>query len=47
MIDVSAAVVFQKIGRRVLGQSEIQEIGASVQNDGPDYDNQPDEDMAA
>lgn len=46
VIDVRAAVVFPKLGRRVLGAPEIREIGASVQDDGPDYDDQPEEDVA-
>jgi hypothetical protein len=41
VIDVRAAIVFPKLGRRVLGEPEVRETGASVQHDGPDLDDKP------
>lgn len=43
VIDVSAHVVFEKLGRRVLGEMSIDVTGASVQDWGPDPDEEPDD----
>ncbi len=41
VIDVSARAVFEKLGRRVLGEMVIEVTGASVQDWGPDPDDEP------
>jgi hypothetical protein len=38
VIDVTARVVFQKLGRRVLGEMYVDEIGAGIQEDLPEED---------
>lgn len=48
-IDVSAKVVFQKIGRRVLGEMSVEEVGGAVQDvtdpmDDETFDFEPDGD---
>ena len=38
VINVTARVVFQKLGRRVLGEMDVDEIGAWIQEDLPEED---------
>ena len=38
VIDVTAIVVFQKLGRRVLGEMEVDEVGAGIQEEIPEED---------
>ena len=38
VIDVTARAVFQKLGRRVLGEMDVDEVGAGIQEDLPEED---------